>query len=156
MVLDTVGSSNHDWCWLRHCTPAAHPDLPYLQNNSHHPLSKLNHHGLDLLAQWMKNLLAMQKIQEMRLWSLGQEDPLEEGMAAHSSILTWRIPWTEEPGRRQSMGSQRLRRNWVTNTFTLGWMNSVTKPSLLPFYVKYSGLFSNWYTRLSSLIIIFG
>ena len=38
---------------------------------------------------------------------LGQEDPLEEEMAAHSSILTWEIPWTEEPGRRQSMGSQR-------------------------------------------------
>ena len=39
---------------------------------------------------------------------LGQEDPLEEGMATHSSILAWRIPWTEEPGRLQSIGSQRL------------------------------------------------
>ena len=39
--------------------------------------------------------------------SLGQEDPLEEGMATHSSILAWRIPWTEEPGRLRSMGSQR-------------------------------------------------
>ena len=43
--------------------------------------------------------------------SLGQEDPLEEGMAAHSSILAWRIPWTEEPGGIQSMGSQRVRHN---------------------------------------------
>ena len=42
---------------------------------------------------------------------LGQEDPLEEGMETHSSILAWRIPWTEEPGRLQSMGSQRVRRN---------------------------------------------
>ena len=42
----------------------------------------------------------------MRVQSLGQEDPLEEGMAAHSSILAWRIPWTEEPGRLQSTGSQ--------------------------------------------------
>ena len=41
--------------------------------------------------------------------SLSQEDPLEEGMAAHSSILAWRIPWTEEPGWLRSMGSQRLR-----------------------------------------------
>ena len=41
--------------------------------------------------------------------SLGQEDPLEEGMAIHSSILAWRIPWTEEPGKLQSMGSQRIR-----------------------------------------------
>ena len=40
--------------------------------------------------------------------SLGREDPLEEGMATHSSILAWRIPWTEEPGRLQSMGSQRI------------------------------------------------
>ena len=43
--------------------------------------------------------------------SLGQEDPLEEGMATHSSILAWRIPWTEGPGGLQSMGSQRVRHN---------------------------------------------
>ena len=43
--------------------------------------------------------------------SLGQEDPLEEGMAINSSILAWRIPWTEEPGGLQSMGSQRVRHN---------------------------------------------
>ena len=56
----------------------------------------------------VKNLPAVQKPQEMQVQSLGQEDPLEEGMATHSSILTWRIPWTEEPGRLQSMGSQRV------------------------------------------------
>ena len=50
----------------------------------------------------------MQKMLETRVQSLGQEDPLEEGMATHSGILTWRIPWTEEPGRLQSMGSQRV------------------------------------------------
>ena len=44
----------------------------------------------------------------MRVQSLGQEDPLEEGMANHSSILAWRIPWTEEPSGLQSMGSQRV------------------------------------------------
>ena len=49
-----------------------------------------------LVAQTVKNLLAMW---ETRVLSLGQEDPLEEGMATHSSILAWRIPWTEEPGR---------------------------------------------------------
>ena len=48
---------------------------------------------------------------------LGQEDPLEEGMATHSSILAWRIPWTEEPGRLQSMGSQ-SQHYWAINTFT--------------------------------------
>ena len=46
----------------------------------------------------------MQEIQEMKVRSLYQEDPLEEGLAAHSSILAWRIPWTEEPGGLQSMG----------------------------------------------------
>ena len=50
------------------------------------------------MAQWVKNLTAMQETQKMRVQSLGQEDPLEEGMASHSSILAWRIPWTEEPG----------------------------------------------------------
>ena len=53
---------------------------------------------------------------ETQVWSLGWEDPLEKGMPTHSSILAWRIPWTEEPGRLQSMGSQRVRHDWVTNT----------------------------------------
>ena len=56
-----------------------------------------------LIAQSVKNLLARQETQ-VRL--LGWEDPLEKEMATHSSILAWRIPWTEEPGRVQSMGSQ--------------------------------------------------
>ena len=46
-------------------------------------------------------------MQEMQVQSLGQENPLEKGMAMHSSIFAWRIPWTEEPGRLQSVGSQR-------------------------------------------------
>ena len=57
------------------------------------------------MAQWVKNLPAMQ---EMQVPSLGGEDPLEEGMATHSSIVAWRILWTEEPGRLQSTGSQRV------------------------------------------------
>ena len=57
----------------------------------------------------VKNLPAMQESQEMQVQSLGREDPLEEGMATHSSILTWRIPWSEEPGGLQSMGSQRVK-----------------------------------------------
>ena len=57
----------------------------------------------------VKNLPAMQESQEMQVQSLGREDPLEEGMATYSSILTWRIPWSEEPGGLQSMGSQRVK-----------------------------------------------
>ena len=48
-------------------------------------------------------------MQETQVQSLGQEDPLEEGMETHSSVLSWRIPWTEEPGGLQSTGSQRIR-----------------------------------------------
>ena len=58
-----------------------------------------------LVAQTVKNLHA---IQETWVQSLGQEYPLEKGMATHSSILTWRIPWTEEPGGLLSMGLQRV------------------------------------------------
>ena len=63
----------------------------------------------------VKNLPAMQ---ETQVWSLGWEDPLEKGMATHSSILAWRILWIEEPGGLQSMGSQRVRHDWVTNAHT--------------------------------------
>ena len=48
----------------------------------------------------------MQEKQEIRVWSLGWEDPLVEGMATHSSILAWKIPWTKEPGRLQSIESR--------------------------------------------------
>ena len=55
----------------------------------------------------VKNPSAMQEMREMQVQSLGREDPLEREMAAHSSILAWEIPWTEETGGLQSMGSQR-------------------------------------------------
>ena len=58
-------------------------------------------------------ILAFQKLQETWLWSLGQEDSLEKEMAIHSSILAWEIPWTEEPGGLQSIGSQRVGRDWA-------------------------------------------
>ena len=57
----------------------------------------------------VKNLLAMQEAQEMQVRSLGWEDSLEEEMATHSNIPAWKIAWIEEPGRLQSMGSQRVR-----------------------------------------------
>ena len=68
-------------------------------------------------------------MQETRVWSPGSKDPLEKGMTTHSSILAWRIPWTEEPGGLQSMGSQRVEHDWAKNTFTFfqsaQWKNSV-------------------------------
>ena len=61
------------------------------------------------VAQWVKNPPAMQEMQETWVCFLGGEDPLEEGMVTHSSILAWRIPWTEESGGLQSMGCRRVR-----------------------------------------------
>ena len=67
--------------------------------------SPLQHSWASLVAQLVKNSSAMQ---ETWVQSLGWEDPLEKEMATHSSTLAWKIPWTEEPGRSQSMGSQRV------------------------------------------------
>ena len=64
------------------------------------------------MAQRLKSLPG---IQETRVWSLGQEDTLEKETATHSSTLAWRIPWREEPGRLQSMGSQRVGHHWATS-----------------------------------------
>ena len=66
-----------------------------------------------LVAQSVKNLPA---VQEIRIPSLGREDPLEKEMATHSSILAWKIPWTEEPGGLWSMGLQRVGHAGATNT----------------------------------------
>ena len=79
---------------MLHCTAKRRPDVHY------------RWHGASLVAQRVKRLSAML---ETRVWSLGQEDPLEKEMATHPSILAWRIPWTEEPGRLQTIGSQRVR-----------------------------------------------
>ena len=77
----------------------------------------LDHHRspstASLVAQMVKNLPEMGGT---RVWSIGWEDPLEKGMATHSSLLAWRIPWTEEPGGLQSMGLQRVRHDLAINT----------------------------------------
>ena len=70
-----------------------------------------------LVAQMVKNPPAMRETW-VRSW--GPEDPLEKGMATHSSILAWRIPWTEEPGRLQSMGLQRVQHDWAIFTHSVG------------------------------------
>ena len=68
-----------------------------------------------LVIHMVKNLPTMQ---ETWVPSLGQKDSLEKGMTTHFSILAWRIPWTKEPGRIESLGSQRVRLDWVSNTLT--------------------------------------
>ena len=79
---------------------------------------------------------------------LNLEDPLEKEMATHSSILAWRIPWTEEPGSLQSMGLQRLRYDWATNTIT-----TTTRPRLetlgpMPQILFFIMLFCHYYFQI--------
>ena len=73
--------------------------------------------GFSLVAQTIKNLPAMQDTQETQVQFLGQEDSVEKGMAIHSSILAWKIPWMEKSGGLQSTGSQKVGYNWAINTF---------------------------------------
>ena len=79
------------------------------------------------MVQMVKNLPAMQEIQ---IQSLDGEDPLEKGMATHSSTLAWRIPCTEEPRGLQSMGSQRIPQDRATNTFTVFTTSATWGPCL--------------------------
>ena len=81
-------------------------------NNNKQHLSGASTHFL--VAQTVNHLSTMQ---ETWVQSLGWEDPLEKKMAVHSSTIAWKIPWTEEPGRLQSMGSHKVGHNWVTPLF---------------------------------------
>ena len=82
---------------------------PWLGRQNFHIKCKLR---ASLAAQMVKCLPAMR---QTRVRSLGWEDPLEKEMATHSSTLAWKIPWTEEPGRLQSMGLQRVGHDWATS-----------------------------------------
>ena len=109
--------------------------------------------------QRVKSLPAMQ---EIWVWSLGREDPLEKEMATHSSILAWKIPRMEEPGRLQSMGSQRVRHDWATS-FSLFKIGPVTCESfaygeiVLSFclLVCFSSAWRGW-VRWSSCLLMTG
>ena len=70
---------------------------------------------------WQSTPVPAQEAWESRVWSLGQEDPQEKGKVTHSSILAWKIPWTQEPGRLQSIGLQRVRHDWAAE---LNWTDS--------------------------------
>ena len=97
-------------------------------------LGKILNSQASLVAQTVKNSPAMHKT-----WvrSLGWEDPLEEGMATHSSILAWRVPRTEEPGRLWSNGSQRIRQSCVTKHF----LQSTEQNILMQFSSKEKKMF---------------
>ena len=121
------------------CT-AFRPDrlLSFMEIHRHNILLLLHsvEEGASLVAQMVKNLPAMQDAQ---VQSLGGEDPLEKEVATRSNILAWRIPWIEEPGRLLSMGSQRVRHNCMTNTFTFTFKGYARRPGY-HFYFHYQSL----------------
>ena len=89
----TVYSKVHSWCWIIY---------GFVQMYN------------DICGSAVKNPPAVCETWETRIWSLGQEDPLEKEMAAHSSILAWEILWTEDPGGYSPCGCKRVRHSWAT------------------------------------------
>ena len=89
-----------------------------------------NSRTASLVAQTVKYLPAVWKTQ---VRSLGWEDPLVKELATHSSTLAWKIPWTKEPGRLQSMGSQRVGHDWVTSLYIVEYYFILQ----VPFYILY-------------------
>ena len=84
------------------------------------------------MAHWVNNLPAMQEMLQIWVQFLGWEDPLEEGTSIHSSILAWRILWTEEPGRLQSLGGKKLDMTEATEYST-----NIVKNVLHKVFLKY-------------------
>ena len=109
MILIPSSHPSYHWCYLFHLHTSLEIHIHVLYN------ACLYISRASWLAQIVKNLSAMW---EIWVQSLGQEDPLENGMVIHVSILAWRIPQIEEPGGLQSMGSKRVGQDWATKTFT--------------------------------------
>ena len=105
---------NNTWTFLMYIFHLAFP-LNNTEAKSRHYIMLILNIWASLIAQMVKSLPAMQ---ETQVWSLGQEDTLEKGMAICSSILAWRIPWSEDLGRLQTMGLQRVGHDWEINTHT--------------------------------------
>ena len=96
----------------------------------------------------VKILPAVRETRETQVWSLGWEDCLEEGLVTHSIIRAWRIPWTEEPGRLWSMGSQRVGHDWsdLSMIFLRGKFECLKKVlSVIAFYIKPSSVLAWWF-----------
>ena len=127
--------ANNFWPWDR-LSITKHQEMPSSSLFLSHSLPRF---GNSLMAQTVKNLPVMQ---ETQVCSLCGEDPLEKGMATHSSMRAWSNLWTEEPGGLQSMGSQRVGHNWATNTFQIWMQNKLDQtrwPRMSKFHSSYSG-----------------
>ena len=143
--------SLNSFCFDSLCTPqTSDGQFPsYLDILNKRTLESMNRNYMylkianwaSLVAQRVKHLPAMR---DTWVWSLSREDPLEKEMATHSSILAWRIPWTEEPGGLKSTGSQRVGHDWMTSLIVI-WTKS-----LFLFF-----LFENRFTEVNSYTIHF-
>ena len=109
------------------------------------PMSLIFNITHTLVTQTVMNPSA---VQETWVQSLGQRDPLEKGIATHSSILAWRIPWTKEPGGLQSLGSLRVGHDWVTYTYNQ-IVRTVTCELFLWVFFLYRVL---WYGTMQSCL----
>ena len=123
--LQSIGSQRvvHDWGDLAHIAHSHRSTLLLGSSPGEETGYPLQYSWASLVAQTVKHLLAMW---ETWVWSLGWEDLLDEGMATHSSVLAWRIPGREEPGRLQSTGLQRVGHNWVTKHSTQNIIISIS------------------------------
>ena len=101
-----------------------------------------------LVAQTIKRLSA---VQETRVWSLGWEDPLEKEMATHCSTLAWKIPWMEEPGRLQSVGSQRVEHSWAASVSVSVCGRRPSTIALFPLAPSFSKFLPFFFFHFSSL-----
>ena len=104
------------------------------------------HIDSSLVAQVVKNLPV---VWETQVQSLDQEELLEKGIATHFSILAWRIPWTEEPGRLKSIESPRVGQDWVTNTFTFTFNDLET--AFLLVCIDYRLIFNYSYSKVPTI-----
>ena len=110
--------------------------------------------GASQVAQWYRICLLDQ---EMQVWFLGWEDPLKKKMATHSSILAWKIPWAEEPGGLQSIGSQRVRHDWAHTNTSPFWSNTWSLNQivfLLIFFCPKNSIQNEWAALINSQQLI--
>ena len=136
--------------------------LPTKKKSTTYKVDWNHHHWASLVAQTVKNMPAFRETWDQ---SLGWGDPLEKEMAAHSSILAWRIPWTEEPGGLQSMGSQRVGHNRAhthTNTliklFKFLFLDIIISSWTYPNFHEIRHSFVNifrWYSGLQAFFFFF-
>ena len=114
LVIETRRLKHNKGRWGQGSCCYVFSDYFYFINEKGSNIITDSEHEPEGFPRWLSGKEPAPPMQETQAWSLGQEDPLEEEMAANSSLLAWRTPWTEEPGGLQSMGSQRVGHDLAT------------------------------------------